>query len=101
MKKLVFFLILIVFSLSVLGCASLTGRTAGEIVDDSTITTAINAKIVKDPDLQYLKIDVDSKAGNVTLSGFVSNKAAEDRLIQYARETKGVKSVTSNLKIQP
>jgi len=101
MKRFVYSLMMLVFSLSVLGCASLTGRTAGEIVDDSAITTAINAKIVKDPDLQYLKIDVDSKAGNVTLSGFVPNKAAEDRLIQYAKEAKGVKSVTSNLKIQP
>jgi hyperosmotically inducible protein len=101
MKKILFVMMLLLFSVTVFGCASLTGRTAGEIVDDSAITTAINAKIIKDPDLHYLKINVNSEAGNVTLSGFVRDKAAEDRLIQYAKETKGVKSVTSNLKIQP
>jgi osmotically-inducible protein OsmY len=82
------------------GCASTTGRTAGEIVDDSVITTTINAKIVEDPQLSYLKINVDSTEGNVVLTGFVPNREAEERLIKLAQGVKGVKSVKSELKIQ-
>jgi osmotically-inducible protein OsmY len=66
MKKVWFFaLVVAVFSSSMLfsGCASLTGRTAGEIIDDSVITTEINAKIVKDPELSYFKINVNSTNG--------------------------------------
>ena len=82
------------------GCASITGRTAGEIIDDSTIVTEINAKIVGDKELSYLKIDVDSKQGNVVLTGFVPNEKAEARLIELSRQVRGVKAVKSKLKIQ-
>jgi osmotically-inducible protein OsmY len=90
------FLAIVMFS----GCASMTGRTAGEIVDDSVITAAVNAKIVEDPQLSYLKINVNSTSGHVVLTGFVPNREAEDRLINLAREVKGVKSVESELKIE-
>jgi|SRR4030042_1836170 osmotically-inducible protein OsmY len=90
------FLAIVIFS----GCASMTGRTAGEIVDDSVITAAINAKIVEDPQLSYLKINVNSTSGHVVFTGFVPNKEAEERLINLAREVQGVKSVESELKIE-
>ncbi len=82
------------------GCSTLTGRTAGEIVDDSTITTTINAEIIKDSDLHYLKINVDSFSGNVTLTGVVPDKESEKRIMEISRKVKGVKSVKSNLSIE-
>ncbi len=98
MKQIVFYFIIIVLMSS--GCASLTGRTAGEIIDDSTITSAINVKIIQDPELKYLKINVDSFRGHVTLTGTVPNKRAEDRLVEIAKSVKGVKSVKTNLIIE-
>lgn len=89
--------LLITFS----GCASLTGRTAGEIIDDSKIVTLINAKIIEDPELSYLKINVNSTSGNVVLTGFVPNKAAEKRLVEISRQIRGVRSVKSELNVQP
>ena len=101
MKKVIFMALLMVFGLALFsGCASTTGRTAGEHIDDMTITTEVNQIIVKDPDAQYLKIDVSSVDGNVTLSGFIHDKKAEDRIVAKAREIKGVKSVKSNLKVE-
>ena len=71
MKKVIFMTVLMVFGLALFsGCASMTGRTAGEYIDDSSITTQANAIIIKDPDAQYLKIDVSSTQGNVVLDGF-------------------------------
>lgn len=101
MKKVWFLMIAMLLGITMLsGCVSLTGRTAGEIIDDSSITTAINAEIVKDPELRYLKINVDSTRGNVVLSGFVPNKRAEKRLIELSKGIRGVRSVKSNLKVE-
>ena len=100
-QKLVFMTVLMVFGLALFsGCASMTGRTAGEHIDDMTITTEVNEIIVKDADAKYLKIDVSSLDGNVTLSGFIHDRAAEDRIVAKTRQLKGVKSVKSLLKIE-
>jgi len=102
MKKVIFMTMLMVFGLALFsGCASMTGRTAGEHIDDASINTEANSIIVKDPDAQYLKIDVTSTDGNVVLQGFIHDKKAEDRIVAKIREIKGVKSVKSLLKVEP
>jgi hyperosmotically inducible protein len=101
MKKVIFMTVLVVFGLALFsGCASMTGRTAGEHIDDATITTEVNAIIVKDADAQYLKIDVSSLEGNVVLQGFIHDRTAEERIVAKIRQIKGVKSVKSNLKVE-
>jgi len=101
MKKVIFMAVLMVFGLALFsGCASMTGRTTGEYIDDSNITTQANAIIVKDPDARYLKIDVSSTNGNVVLAGFIHDKKAEERIVAKIRQINGVKSVTSNLKME-
>jgi osmotically-inducible protein OsmY len=99
MKQVLIFLMLAVFLTT--GCATLTGETAGQKIDDSAITAKINQSIIADPDLSYLKINVDTFQGHVTLTGTVPSKEAQDKLVGYAKATKGVKDVTTNLVIQP
>jgi len=101
MKKVILLSVLVVFGLALFsGCATMTGRTAGEHMDDSSITTQVNGIIVKDPDAQYLKIDVSSTDGNVVLAGFIHDKKAEERIVAKIKQIKGVKSVKSNLKVE-
>lgn len=101
MKKVILLTVLVVFGLALFsGCASMTGRTAGEHMDDASITTEVNSIIVNDPDAQYLKIDVSSTSGNVVLAGFIHDKKAEERVVAKIRQIKGVKSVKSNLKVE-
>ena len=101
MKKVIFLTVLVVFGLTLFpGCASITGRTAGEYIDDSNITTEANAIIIKEPDAGYWKIDVSSIQGNVVLDGFIHDKKAEERIVEKIREIRGVKSVKSNLKVE-
>ena len=101
MKKVILLSVLVVFGLALFsGCATMTGRTAGEHMDDSSITTQVNGIIVKDPDAQYLKIDVSSTDGNVVLAGFIHDKKAEERIVAKIRQIKGVKSVKSKLEVE-
>jgi osmotically-inducible protein OsmY len=101
MKKVILLSVLVVFGLALFsGCASITGRTTGEYIDDSNITTQANAIIIKEPDAGYWKIDVSSTQGNVVLDGFIHDKKAEERIVAKIREIRGVKSVKSNLKIE-
>jgi len=101
MKKVIFMAVLMVFGLALFsGCASMTGETAGQNIDDATITTQVNGVIVKDPDAHYLKIDVTTTRGDVVLQGFVNSRETENRLVDKIRQIKGVKSVKSLLKME-
>lgn len=101
MRNIIFLTVLVIFGLALFsGCASMTGETAGENIDDSTIHTQATAVVVQDPDAHYLKIDVTVTKGDVVLTGFANSKETEERLVAKIREIKGVKSVKSLLKIQ-
>jgi osmotically-inducible protein OsmY len=101
MKKVILFAVLMVFGLVLLsGCASMTGETAGENIDDSTIHTKATAIVVQDPDAHYFKIDVSVTKGDIVLTGFVNSRETEQRIVGKIREIKGVKSVKSLLKVE-
>jgi len=101
MKKIIFMTMLMVFGLALFaGCATMTGETAGENIDDSTIHTKATAVVVKDPDAHYFKIDISVTKGDVVLTGFVNSRDTEARVITKIREIRGVKSVKSLLKVE-
>jgi osmotically-inducible protein OsmY len=100
MKKVILLSVLVVFGLTLFsGCASMTGRTAGEYIDDASITTQANAIIIKDPDAGYWKINVSSTNGHVVLTGYIHDIKADDRIVAKIRQINGVKSVKSHLKV--
>ena len=101
MKNAILLTVVMVLGLALFsGCASMTGETAGENIDDSTIHTQATAIVVKDSDSHYFKIDVNVTQGNVVLTGFVNSRETEERLVAKIREIKGVKSVKSLLKVE-
>ena len=101
MKKFIFITMLMVIGLALFpGRASMAGETVGEYIDDSTMTTKVDAIIVKDPDAHYFKIDVTTTQGDVVLQGFVNNRETGERLVAKIREINGVKSVKSLLTVE-
>lgn len=74
-------------------------NSAGAMADDASITARISAELAKDPDLSALKIDVDTKAGAVRLSGPAPTQAAKDRATSLAQGVEGVKSVDNELMV--
>ncbi|RJQ22619.1 MAG: BON domain-containing protein [Nitrospiraceae bacterium] len=101
MKNFVLLTVLMIFGAALFsGCASMTGQTAGEKIDDATITSEANALIVKDPDAQFLKINVDTTHGDVVLTGFVNSEETGERIEGKIKQIRGVKSVKSLLKVE-
>jgi hyperosmotically inducible periplasmic protein len=82
------------------GCTSMTGQTAGQYVDDSTITASVNAKLVGDKTANLTRIDVDTTNQVVTLNGIVESADQKVKAEQLARQVGGVKSVKNNLQVQ-
>ena len=68
-------------------------------VDDATITAQIAAGLAKDAELSALKINVDTKAGAVTLSGPAASLAAKERASSIAKAVPGVRDVNNQLTV--
>jgi osmotically-inducible protein OsmY len=80
------------------GCSSVTrGRSAGEVLDDATITTKVKAAFVKDPAVKALDVKVQTDHGNVQLSGMVDTPDQKARAEQLARGITGVMGVQNNI----
>jgi len=73
-------------------------RPVGQVMDDAAITAAVKAKLLADPTVGGLKIDVDTRNGVVYLtSEHMKSQAEIDQAIKLAKETSGVKDVQSKL----
>lgn len=75
-------------------------RTAGEVVDDTVITTKVKAALVAEPNLKAGDINVDTHNGEVMLSGYLDTQEQIDRAVAVARAVEGVKSVTNKLSLR-
>ena len=74
---------------------------AGEAVTDTGITSAVKTKLLADPDVAGLRIDVDTRDRVVTLTGNVATQAEKSEALQIARQVRGVTSVTDKLTVKP
>ncbi len=70
---------------------------AGDRFADSWVTTKIQAKFFADRAIKARHIDVDTRDGVVTLSGYVENPELRMHAEQIARTTDGVRSVVDQL----
>lgn len=73
---------------------------AGAALDDAGITAAVKTDLIKAPDISALQINVDTKAGAVTLSGTVPSEAVKTQAGDIAKAAKGVTSVNNNLTVK-
>ena len=74
-------------------------RTLGEVADDSQISLSVKARLVDDPEVKGLRINVDVRRGVVTLKGRVPSAYAKEKALNSARQTGSVVSVEDRLTI--
>lgn len=75
-------------------------RTVGVVIDDSVITTKAKAAIFNTPDLKTLQISVETRKGEVTLTGMVDSDAAKMKAEEVVKNVDGVTAVTNNLQVK-
>ena len=100
-KKMIFVtLVVLMTAFAVSACQTPAGRTAGDVVDDSTITTKVKAKLLDDDQVSGFAISVETFKGEVTLTGAVDSPAAKQRAADIARSVNGVVGVNNLVKIK-
>ena len=68
-------------------------------VEDTWVTTKIQAQYFADPDVSGLEVDVTTVNGVVTLSGSVDSDTEKTLAEEIARETEGVRRVENRLTV--
>jgi osmotically-inducible protein OsmY len=101
MRKLSSFKTLVLAGLIAAPLATGCGKTVGETIDDTTITTRVKTAMLNDPQVGGLRIDVDTFKGAVTLSGRVKSEAEKQQAISLARGIGGVTEVKDALQVIP
>ena len=77
------------------------GHAIADATADARTTAAIKTKLVASRDLSALNISVNTTAGVVTMSGFVTSSEHISKAILLAMETDGVREVVSTLQVKP
>ena len=73
-------------------------RTLGERIDDAGITMRVKTRLLEEPLVRGLHIDVDTRDGVVYLTGLVRSDAEKKQAIEIAKQTEGVTNVVANLR---
>jgi hyperosmotically inducible protein len=74
--------------------------TVGTELDDSVITTKVKSALLTDTQAHAGDTSVETRKGEVLLSGFVDSQAQADREVQLAKAVDGVHSVQNKLMIK-
>src|SRR6187551_177742 len=91
----------IAMTIALSGCNVFRGQsTTGQYVDDVAITTKVKAELLDSKKVDGLDVNVDSKNGYVTLTGYASSAEERTKAGMLAREVKGVKGVDNELQIK-
>lgn len=81
-------------------CQTIEGRTAGTVVDDTTINSTVKTKLLGDDFLKGVTIDVETFNGAVTLIGGVDTLDQKRRAGELARNVEGVREVNNLLQVK-
>lgn len=74
-------------------------ETAGQYVDDTTLTARAKAALIKDSNVKSSDFSVQVYQGNVTLTGVASSPAEAKRAEADIRAIDGVKSVKNDVRV--
>jgi hyperosmotically inducible protein len=74
--------------------------TAGQMLDNATLTGKVKAALLADKVAPGLTINVDSNHGVVTLSGQVDTATQKARAVQVAKKIAGVSKVVNKLTVK-
>ncbi len=74
--------------------------TLGTEIDDSVVTGRVKSALLADPDVKGFDFKVETRKGEVQMSGFVDSQTQIDRAIEVARGVEGVKSIDNKVSVK-
>ncbi len=74
--------------------------TVGTVIDDNVISTRVRSALLADPQVKSFDVKVDTRKGEVMLSGYVDNQAQVDRAVELARGIEGVQGVDNRMDLK-
>jgi len=74
--------------------------SVGTDIDDTVLTSKVKSALLADPDVKSFDLKVETRGGEVMLSGFVANQMQVDRALQVAGGVAGVKSVSNKMDLK-
>ena len=81
-------------------CQTMTGRSAGRLLDDNTITGSVKAELTKEKAANLTRIGVNTTNGVVYLTGVVETFEEKARAEAIAQRVDGVKHVQNDLQVR-
>ncbi len=75
-------------------------RSADRIATDAAITADVKARLIAEPGIRSLSINVDTYNGNVSLKGDVHTAGQRSTAASLANKVRGVKSVRNELTVK-
>lgn len=93
-------MIMVFAVMALAACQTPAGRSAGDVVDDASITTQVKAKLLEDDITRGFAVSVQTFEGTVTLIGAVDTRAQIERAGSIAASVKGVRAVDNRLKLK-
>ncbi len=79
------------------GTAGTGDSRAGAVIEDTLITTKLKAALLADTTLKGASISVETRNGEVVLTGSVNSQAQREHAAQIAQALNGVKNVNNKL----
>lgn len=74
--------------------------SVGTAIDDGITTTRVKSALLGETDTRSFDIKVETRGGEVMLSGFVASQAHVERALSVARGVEGVKSVLNKMDLK-
>lgn len=79
----------------------MVGKTsAGQILDDTVLSSKIKTELIKSPNVQSTNIDVDTTNNVVTLTGIVESVKEKDTALYIAHKVAGNRRIVDNLTVK-
>lgn len=78
----------------------LPSTTVGTQIDDSMVTASVKAALLADADVKGFDFKVETRKGEVLLSGFVDKQTQIDLAVAVTRAVNGVKSVQNKVSLK-
>lgn len=75
-------------------------RTMGQGAEDKILGAKIKTRLMKEPGIKSLNIDVDVYSGTANVGGIVANQQQKKKILDLIRSVEGVKGIVDNLQVR-